>query len=265
MEYFKLRLDLIIRSAESARWFLAATVIASTIQIGAVYNATLSQTRELGIRVISDFNSKHDWDPQNRHDGKSKNGPVFEYNEITRELQDELLKKWVDSTSFAIPIVGIAISENDVTLLGSMSLTVLSFCLFAGLKRENRLITRTLKALERERWELKELVYEGLLSSQIFSLAGLEARGNRETELSIVRILLKKLATSLKKLTTLPMSSGSNGTNRDSSLDRGFFQILIDRFPSWLAVSLIFSPVVAVVAGFVSDVASLCLSPICFE
>jgi hypothetical protein len=170
LDFFKLRLNLIGNASESARWFLAAAVVASIIQISVVYNDSLSQTRDLGEDLVAKYEGNKTWNIDNP----------------TTIMQQELMKQWVDSTFIAVPPLGIRISVADVTLLGSAAVTALSFCLFVGLKRENRLVRHTIDAAKDAPSALKELIYETVFSTQVFSVAGTPvlptsafARGNR--------------------------------------------------------------------------------------
>lgn len=155
----KMRMDLAEKASESARRFFGACVIAALVLMSAVYNDSLSQTRDLGRAL------------ENKSKGTAWGSP----RDLTSVLQEELLRQWVDSTYVNVPLTGVRISVNDADLLGSVTMAALSFCLFVALKRENRVVRQTLEATQALSVELQELIRETLLCTQVFSVAGTPA------------------------------------------------------------------------------------------
>jgi hypothetical protein len=170
LEIYKVRMDLMARASASARWVLAAMLIACILPLGAMFNYAFSQARDLPIGLVTPSQTEP---KQQAQLSSPKVGVWDSASEVTKVFETEMFKEWADSTSVTIPLLGVRISVADVDVLGSAALATFSFLLFVALKREAGTIIDTVRAAKRDGTdEIKSLIRETILSTQVYSVAG---------------------------------------------------------------------------------------------
>jgi hypothetical protein len=158
------------RASASARWVLAAMLIACILPLGAMFNYAFSQARDLPIGLVTPSQTEP---KQQAQLSSPKVGVWDSASEVTKVFETEMFKEWADSTSVTIPLLGVRISVADVDVLGSAALATFSFLLFVALKREAGTIIDTVRAAKRDGTdEIKSLIRETILSTQVYSVAG---------------------------------------------------------------------------------------------
>ncbi|MFT3775151.1 MAG: hypothetical protein QM820_58130 [Minicystis sp.] len=111
------RIEIVKESATRSRYALAVNVAASTALLSVLFNTYFSWTRIA-------FAYSH--------------LPAQGFREgTTKLLREQVLKAWVDSQTFSVPILGIKIWSNDVTIVGSLVLGVLCVWMLFCARREH--------------------------------------------------------------------------------------------------------------------------------
>lgn len=139
------RLDL-IKSAQrrSSYSYLAAVIISSAFLIG-IFNTVASWDR--GFAFMDKFSG----------------------DEVTRQLQKDLLSYWISNRIIEVDLLGIKISASDFTILGGFGLMIISTWLLMSVKRENSTVGTFLIETQSNEKKLKETIYHFITSNQIFS------------------------------------------------------------------------------------------------
>src|SRR5215831_17324449 len=92
---------------------------------------------------------------------------------VQEELLKERRKAWVQSTGLDISLLGVNVSESDLSLLGSFSLYVLTIWFFYCMRRENHLIGSLLIDADRNNdKQISLTVYHGVASYTVFTTIG---------------------------------------------------------------------------------------------
>jgi hypothetical protein len=93
--------------------------------------------------------------------------------EVQQEVQKEILKNWVDSSRLKIAVLGIDLGGSDATLLGSISLYILTTWFYYCMRRENHLIARLLIDADRSNDDdIKLAAYHAINSYTVFTTIG---------------------------------------------------------------------------------------------
>lgn len=144
-EAIKLRIELAKDTQRRCRFsFLASTVVSIAILVAA-WNGTFSW--------YSNFALKDE----------------FSSNEVVREAQLHLLKNWVQSLTISLQPFGTFVGISDASVLGSLSLCIISLWFFFNIRRENHTIAILLRDTKAASNKLKDIVFHGIVSSLVFT------------------------------------------------------------------------------------------------
>jgi hypothetical protein len=92
---------------------------------------------------------------------------------VQQELRTETRKAWVNSERVKISLLGVNIAESDLSLIGSISLYVLTMWFFYCMRRENHLIANLLvDADQKNDKEIGLAVFHGIASYTVFTTIG---------------------------------------------------------------------------------------------
>jgi hypothetical protein len=136
------------------RFTLAMMAVISTMMLIASYNAYFSYD----YRWIIESNERQ-LDAET--EGLSRTAAEREEElrrkpasvEVARTLTDQALRDWAQSRIILISLLGIRVSVDDVVVLGTIVLLILSVCLVLWARRENHTITRLLRDTHRRRYD----------------------------------------------------------------------------------------------------------------
>lgn len=135
-------------AARRTRWVLSAAMIISLAQLGAAYNFTYGFLRTFSEQVILN--------------------PSTVNNPRLKDLQDMLMRSWIDQLNVNVNLFGIKFSSADASLIGSISLLTISVWLFYSARRENHIIGKTCLLANQANHQIKNLVFYGLCNIQLF-------------------------------------------------------------------------------------------------
>jgi hypothetical protein len=98
---------------------------------------------------------------------------MYQLPPIQQEMHKDLRKSWIENSRLRIALLGIDIAGTDATLLGSVSLYIISLWFFYSMRRENHLIANLLIDADRSTdQEIKLAVYHGIASYTVFTTIG---------------------------------------------------------------------------------------------
>jgi hypothetical protein len=92
-------------------------------------------------------------------------------NEVTKDAQQKLTEEWVRSLKVSIPILGIYVGISDGSVLGALSLYIISTWLFFSVRRENHIIGELLQDTQGCSWEVQNMVFHGVVVYSVFTTA----------------------------------------------------------------------------------------------
>jgi len=87
-------------------------------------------------------------------------------------VKEELIKAWADSQMIAVSVLGLRFSVDDIQVLGSLLLFVLTFYYCMCSRRENREIGWLLRDSTEADNQTKEFIVRGIYAGAVLSLAG---------------------------------------------------------------------------------------------
>jgi hypothetical protein len=92
---------------------------------------------------------------------------------VQQELRAEARKTWLNSGRVNISLLGVNIAESDLSLIGSISLYVLTMWFFYCMRRENHLIANLLvDADQKNDREISLAAFHGIASYTVFTTIG---------------------------------------------------------------------------------------------
>jgi len=140
--------------------FLASTVISVALLI-AIFNFEFSWSRNFAYSAKEA--SQTEVINQNLDKAPNPQGTI----------QAELIKNWIDSGRMKISLLGVDIGGDDATIMGSLSLYILTIWFFYCIRRENHSIVRLLQdAGQTQDKELKLAVFHDINSYTVFTAIG---------------------------------------------------------------------------------------------
>jgi hypothetical protein len=153
---FEIRLAGIERTSSRARKvLLVSTVLTFTILSG-FFNAYLSWVRDFANPMVN----------------------LDSLPPITREIDKQILKNWVDSLFVTVPGVAVKFSVTDISVWGAAGLTIAALWLFFNMRRENHLIAYALHEASKYDPEtnIYKMVVAGIRASQVFATGSQDDR-----------------------------------------------------------------------------------------
>jgi hypothetical protein len=147
-KFFEMLINQASDAAKRTRWILSAAMVISLAQLGAAYNFTYGFLRTFSEQMILN--------------------PTAENNPRLKDLQDMLMRSWIDQLSVNVNLFGIKFSAADASLIGSVSLLTISIWLFYSSRRENHIIGKTCILANNSHPKIKNQVFYGLSNIQLF-------------------------------------------------------------------------------------------------
>ncbi len=186
LETIKLRLEGISQSITRARTTFLISIITSVAIFVTAWNAYLSWDKDF---VMQPYWSEDKQFTEEERSGRLKelldrNRIVNELNEtnansnlpkpvkvdphdltaVTDYAQQQLVAEWVKNRIITVSLLGIRISVDDLPVIGSLSLVIISIWFFYSARRENRAIGTLLRdAYTLEDWHIRYMVYQGIV------------------------------------------------------------------------------------------------------
>jgi len=106
--------------------------------------------------------------------------PTFDPGQLTAvtdHAQREVVAEWVKNRTITVGLLGIRVSVDDLPVLGSLSLGIISIWLFYCVRRENRAIATLLRDAHRIKdRHVRYMVYQGIVHHLVLLDLG---RGNK--------------------------------------------------------------------------------------
>jgi hypothetical protein len=163
----QLRLEGIRHSITRARFTLLISMIASIAIFVTAWNAYLSSD--------SFFGTLHYWSQDKMFTKEMQQDRMKEITDktlatvtsptqVTDYIQQQIVSEWVKNQIISVGLLGIRISVGDLSLIGSLSLFIISAWLFFSVRRENRAIGTLLKYGGRfQDWNVRYMIYQGIV------------------------------------------------------------------------------------------------------
>jgi hypothetical protein len=167
-------------AAKRTRWVLSAAMIISLAQLGAAYNFSFGFLRKFSEQMILAT-------------------PTPGAPTRLKDLQDMLMRSWVDQLSVNVNLFGIKFSVADASLIGSISLLSISVWLFYSARRENHIIGKTCIIASEASQETKAIVFHGICNTQLFGTVSTNdepissLRGYNKSEIRSARLVISVL------------------------------------------------------------------------
>ena len=157
-------------SQAQIRFTLGMMAVISTMMLIASYNAYLSYD----YRWIIESNQRQIEAETEESERKSAAEEEVRHQpasvEVARILTDQALKDWAQSRIILISLLGIRVSVDDVVVLGTIVLLILSVWLVLWARRENHTITRLLRDTHRRRYDTRNpSVTQSQAGSKLYS------------------------------------------------------------------------------------------------
>jgi len=87
-----------------------------------------------------------------------------ELTQVTDYAQQQLVSEWVKNHIITVGLLGIRVSVNDLPVLGSMSLFIISIWFYYSVRRENRAIGTLFRdSCRLKDWQVRYMVYQGIV------------------------------------------------------------------------------------------------------
>jgi hypothetical protein len=90
-------------------------------------------------------------------------------NDVAKEVDTQFLHQYADSTAITVSLLGIRVGVSDLSVLGSLSLLVLSLWLFFSIRRENHTIAELLRDTKDDLAVIHQFVYFAISSFLVFT------------------------------------------------------------------------------------------------
>jgi hypothetical protein len=165
----QLRLEGIRHAITRARFTLLVSMIASIAIFVTAWNAYLSDVSHLATQHYwsQDQNFTKDAQKVRRKEIAEatmvKENKIITTTPVTDYVQQQIVSEWIKNHTISIGLFGIRVSGGDLSILGSLSLFIISVWLFSSIRRENRAIgTLIMYADKFQDWNLKYMVYQGI-------------------------------------------------------------------------------------------------------
>jgi len=89
--------------------------------------------------------------------------------DVTDQVQREIVSEWVKNQVISVGLLGIRVSVEDFSILGSMGLLITTLFMFYSIRNENIAMGNLLKhAFKFSDWDDRYLVYQGIVPHLVF-------------------------------------------------------------------------------------------------
>ena len=188
LETIKLRLEGIRQAITRSRF----TLLVLTITAGAIFVTAWNSYLSWDMGFVSQPHWSHDKNfsaekrAERTKDIQSETSNVGsaptnvdpkDLTAVTDFAQQRLADEWIKNRIITVGLLGIRVSVDDLPVLGSLSLWIITIWLFYSVRRENRAIATLLRDSHRLKdWHVRYMVYQGIVHQLVLLDLG---RGNR--------------------------------------------------------------------------------------
>jgi hypothetical protein len=174
LETIKLRLDGVKLAIGRCRFAFVVTMIASIAIIATVWNAHMSSDSWFARQAYWSQDKQFTAEMQKQRSdsvtaARKAPLPPEKITDVTDQVQREILSEWVKNQVISVGLLGIRVSVEDFSILGSMGLLVTTLFMFYSIRNENIGMGNLLKhAFKFSDWDDRYLVYQGIVPHLIF-------------------------------------------------------------------------------------------------
>jgi hypothetical protein len=179
LETIKLRLDGVKLAIGRCRFSFLVSMIASIAIIATVWNAHWSS--DSGFARQPYWSQDRRFTPEMQKErlaNLSSSGKVVtdagkippeKMTEVTDQVQREIVSEWVKNQVISVGLLGIRVSVEDSSILGSLGLLITVMFLFYSVRNENIGIANLFKHADNFKdWDERYMVYQGIVPHLVF-------------------------------------------------------------------------------------------------
>ena len=172
LETIKIRLEGVRLAIARCRFAFLVSMVASVAIIVTVWNAYMSP--ESGYALQPQWSHDRQFTPemqQQRLDSSLAGRKLSpeKVTEVTDQVQQEIVAEWIKNQVISVGLLGIRISVEDFSVLGSLGLLISAMMLFYTVRSENLCIGNLLKHAHKfPEWDDRYLVFQGVIPYLIF-------------------------------------------------------------------------------------------------
>jgi len=172
LETIKIRLEGVKLAIGRCRFAFLVAMIASIAIIATVWNAHMSP--DSGFALQPYWSQDKQFTPEKQKlrleeltDGRKLSPEKM--TEVTDQVQREIVSEWVKNQVISVGLLGIRVSVEDFSILGSLGLFIITMFLFYSIRNENIGIGNLFKHGHKfTDWDDRYLVYQGIVPHLIF-------------------------------------------------------------------------------------------------
>jgi len=172
LETIKLRIDGVRLAIGRCRFAFFVSMIASVAILVTVWNAYMSPDAEFARQPYWSHDRQFTAEMQkqrleNLNDGRKL--PPDKMTAVTDQVQQEIVSEWVKNQVISVGLLGIRVSVEDFSILGSLGLLITATLWFYTVRSENLSIGNLLKHAYRfNEWDDRYFVFQGVVPHLIF-------------------------------------------------------------------------------------------------
>ncbi len=174
LETIKLRLEGVRLAIARCRFAFLVSMIASIAIIATVWNAYMSSDSGFARQPYWSQDKQFTPEMQKQRsesvsEARKVQLPPEKITDVTDQVQREILSEWVKNQVISVGLLGIRVSVEDFSILGSMGLLITTMFMFYSIRNENIGMGNLLKhAFKFSDWDDRYLVYQGIVPHLIF-------------------------------------------------------------------------------------------------
>src|SRR5713226_3428072 len=168
LETIKLRLEGVRLAIARCRFAFLVSMIASIAIIATVWNAYMSSDSGFARQPYWSQDKQFTPEMQKQRsesvsEARKVQLPPEKITDVTDQVQREILSEWVKNQVISVGLLGIRVSVEDFSILGSLGLLITTMLLFYSVRSENLSIGNLLKhAYNFKGWDDRYLVFQGI-------------------------------------------------------------------------------------------------------
>ena len=174
LETIKLRLEGVKLAISRCRFSFLVAMIASIAIIATVWNAHMSS--DSGFARQPYWSQDKQFTPEMQKlrleslsEARKLQLPPEKMTEVTDQVQREIVSEWVKNQVISVGLLGIRISVEDFSILGSLGLLITTMFLFYSVRNENIGMGNLFKHAHKfSDWDDRYLIYQGIVPHLIF-------------------------------------------------------------------------------------------------
>ncbi len=172
LETVKIRLEGVRLAIARCRFAFLVSMIASVAILVTVWNAYMSPDSEFARQPHWSHDRQFTPEMQKQRLEGLKDARQLspeKMTEVTDQVQQEIVAEWVKNQVISVGLLGIRISVEDFSILGSMGLLITATLWFYSVRNENLSIGNLLKhAYKFTDWDDRYFVFQGIAPHLIF-------------------------------------------------------------------------------------------------